>query len=62
MSDTNDWLKFLNGDVEPVKIGNTNKTGKCGMCGIKVKKLYPCKVGNIDFMICERCKSIMDMG
>jgi hypothetical protein len=47
--------------LPPVKIGNRNKTGKCGMCGIKVEKLYPQTVGQVEFMICENCKSIMDM-
>lgn len=49
------------GELKPIKLGNTNKTGKCGMCGVKVKKLYPHKVGQVDFMICERCKEIMDL-
>lgn len=49
------------GELKPIKLGNTNKTGKCGMCGVKVKKLYPHKVGQVDFMICERCKQIMDL-
>jgi len=40
---------------------NQNKTEKCGMCGTKVKKLYPQTVGQVEFMICENCKSIMDM-
>ena len=37
------FIKLLKEDVPPVKLGNKNTTGKCGMCGIKVKKLYPCK-------------------
>ena len=53
--------KLLSEEIKPVKLGNKNTTGKCGMCGIKVGKLYPQKVGQIDFMICENCKSIMDM-
>lgn len=53
--------KMLSGDVPPVKLGNKNKTGKCGVCGIKAQKLCPCKVGSVEFMICERCKAIMDM-
>jgi hypothetical protein len=53
--------KYLKAEVPPVKFGNKNKTGECGMCGVKVKRLYPHKVGQVDFMICERCKSIMDM-
>lgn len=57
----NEFEKLLKSDVPPLKLGNKNKTGKCGMCGIKVKKLYPQKVGKVDFMICEICKSIMDM-
>lgn len=61
MSDAKEFEKLLKSEVKPVKLGNTNKTGKCGMCGIKVKKLYPCKVGQVDFMICGNCKSIMDM-
>ena len=61
MSDKKEFEKLLKSEVQPVKLGNTNKTGKCGMCGIKVKKLYPCKVGQVDFMICGNCKSIMDM-
>ncbi len=52
-----DYCMELFGDVKPRELGNTNKTGKCG---IKVKKLYPCKVGQVDFMICECCKEIMD--
>ena len=56
-----EFERLLKAEVPPVKIGNTNKAGKCGMCGIKVKKLYPQKVGQINFMICEQCKSIMDM-
>jgi len=47
--------------IQSVKIGNRNKTGKCGMCGIKVEKLYPQTVGQVEFMICENCKSIMGM-
>lgn len=52
---------LLTEEVKPVKIGNKNKTGKCGMCGTKVKKLYPRKVGQVELMICEQCKSIMEM-
>lgn len=42
---------------------DTNQTQMTlgGMCGIKVKKLYPRKVGQVNFYICERCKGIMDM-
>jgi hypothetical protein len=61
MNDKEQWLKLLNKEVQPVKIGNKSKTGKCGMCGIKANKLYPQRVGQVDFMICERCKMIMDM-
>ena len=50
--------KLLRADVPPVKLGNKNITGKCG---IKVKKLYPCKVGKVEFMICGNCKGIMEM-
>lgn len=57
----NEFEKLLKSDVLPVKLGNKNKTGKCGMCGTKAKKLYPRKVGKVDFMICGNCKSIMDM-
>lgn len=57
-----EYEKLLKSDVPPVKLGNNNKTGKCGMCGVSVKKLYPRKVGNVDFMICANCKSIMDIG
>lgn len=55
------WLDLLRSEPKPVKLGNKNKTGKCGMCGIRVSKLYPHKVGQVDFMICENCKSIMEM-
>ena len=61
MDDKEQYLKLLREEVKPVKIGNKNKTGECGMCGISVKKLYPQKVGQVDFMICERCKTIMDI-
>ncbi|WP_195376954.1 hypothetical protein [Anaerotruncus rubiinfantis] len=54
-------IEMLSSDVPPVKLGNKNKTGKCGMCGIKAEKLYPRRVGQVDFMICGNCKSIMDM-
>ena len=60
MIDRNKYIKLLQEEVKPVKIGNKNKSGECGMCGVKVKILYPCKVGQVDFMICERCKNIMD--
>lgn len=53
--------RLLRADVPPIKLGNKNKTGKCGMCGYKTDKLHYQKVGQIEFMICERCKSIMDM-
>lgn len=53
--------ELLKSEVPPVKLGNTNQTGKCGMCGTKVPKLYPRKVGQVNFMICGNCKSIMDM-
>ena len=43
---------------EPIKLGNTNKSG---VCGVKVKKLYPYKVGQLKFMVCENCKSIMEL-
>lgn len=55
------WLDLLRADVSPVKLGNTNKSGKCGMCGVKAPQLFPRKVGNVDFMICPRCKGVMDM-
>lgn len=55
------YKKLLTTEVPPVKIGNKNKSGKCGMCGISVKKLFPHKVGQVDFMICENCKGIMDL-
>ena len=54
--------KYLKAEVPPVKLGNKNKTGECGMCGVKVKNLYPHKVGQVHFMICGNCKSIMNMG
>lgn len=55
------WEQLLKAEPKPIKLGNTNTSGKCGMCGVKVPKLYPHKVGKVDFMICERCKAIMDM-
>ena len=30
--------KYLKTEVPPVELGNKNKSGKCGMCGAKVKK------------------------
>lgn len=56
-----EYLKLLQADVPPVKLGNKNKTGKCGMCGTKVKKLYPHRVGQVGFMICGNCKAIMEI-
>ena len=61
MNDIDEYVRLLQSEVKPMKIGNKNKTGKCGMCGINVKKLYPQTVGKIEFMICESCKEIMDM-
>lgn len=61
MSTVKEYEKLLKADVPPVKLGNKNKSGKCGMCGVKVKKLYPHRVGKVDFMICSNCKMIMDM-
>lgn len=60
-TDREHFEELLKSEVPPVKLGNNNQTGKCGMCGTKVPKLYPRKVGQVDFMICENCKSIMDM-
>lgn len=60
-ADRDYFLALLKSEVPHVKLGNTNKSGKCGMCGTKVPKLYPRKVGQVDFMICGNCKSIMDM-
>lgn len=53
------YIRLLNAKVPEVKLGNKNKTGECGMCGVKVKELYYQKVGQVEFMICERCKDIM---
>jgi hypothetical protein len=61
VNDIDVWKKYLTEEVPPVKMGNANKTGECGMCGIIVVKLYPCKVGQVSFMICENCKCVMDM-
>ena len=61
MNKADDFIKLLKTDVPSVKLGNSNTTGKCGMCGIKVKKLYLCKVGQVEFMICGNCKGIMEM-
>jgi len=60
MNDKNEYIKLLQDEVKLIKLGNKNKIGECGMCGIKVKKLYQRRVGQVDFMICERCKEIMD--
>ena len=55
MKDINEeYKRLLKAEVPPIKLGNKNKSGKCGMCGINVQKLYPQKVGQVDFMICER--------
>ena len=61
MNDKERYLKLLREEVPPVKLGNKNRTGKCGMCGIRVDKLYPQTVGKVGFMICGNCKQIMDM-
>ena len=58
MSTVKEYEKLLKADVPSVKLGNKNKSGKCG---VKVKKLYPHRVGQVDFMICSNCKMIMDM-
>jgi len=50
--------KYLKAEVPPVKLGNKNKTGECGMCGVKVKKLYPHKAGQVDFMIAVTVKAL----
>ena len=63
MNSEKEYIKLLKSDIPPVKLGNKNKTGKCGICGVKVKKLYlqkvGQKVGQVYFMICENCKMIM---
>lgn len=61
MSDLKHYEKLLKSEVPTVKLGNKNKTGKCGTCGTKSDVLYPRKVGQIDFMICDQCKTIMEM-
>lgn len=61
MNTKEQYLKLLREEMPPVKLGNKNKTGKCGMCGVKANKLHPQKVGQVDFMICDNCKMIMDM-
>lgn len=61
MNNKDQWLKLLREEVPSVKLGNKNKTGECGMCGIKADKLYPQKVGQVNFMICENCKQVMNM-
>jgi len=60
MNDKNEYIKLLQDEVKLIKLGNKNKIGECGMCGIKVKKLYQRRVGQVDFMTCGRCKEIMD--
>jgi hypothetical protein len=45
-----DQFLLLREEIKPIKLGNKNKTGKCGMCGIKVNKLYPQRVGQVDFI------------
>ena len=62
MNDKEMFESLLSASVPPVKLGNSNKVGKCGMCGIKVPKLYPHKVGQVNFMICDNCRFIMHMG
>lgn len=54
-------IKLLTTETPAVEVGNKNMSGECGMCGIKAKKLYPQKIGSVEFMICGNCKSIMDM-
>jgi hypothetical protein len=49
VSTVKEYEKLLKADVPPVKLGNKNKSGKCGMCGVKVKKLHPHRVGQVDF-------------
>jgi len=61
MAEIKEIEKLLTEEVKPVKIGNKNKTGKCGMCGMIFSKLYPRKVGSVEFNICCNCKFIMDM-
>ncbi len=57
----NKYIDLFQSEIKPIKLGNKNKTGKCGMCNIKVDKLYYQKVGQVEFMICENCKQIMVM-
>ena len=58
--DFSDLLKLFD-EPQPLQLGNT-KPNRCGMCGIKTKKLYPRMVGKINFYICGFCKSIMEEG
>lgn len=60
MKEYKDFLDLLKAEVEPVKLGNDNKTGQCGICFVDAAKLYPCKVGKLNLMVCDNCNSIMD--
>ena len=48
MNDKNEYIKLLQDEVKLIKLGNKNKIGECGMCGIKVKKLYQRRVGQVE--------------
>ena len=56
-----EYCKLLKEEIKPIKLGNNNKVGKCGMCGLKFDFLYPQKVGSVEFHICQSCKEIMDL-
>lgn len=60
-TDEQAFLDLLRSEPKPVKLGNTNKKGKCGMCGARAPQLFPRTVGQVKFMICANCKFIMDM-
>ena len=62
MTSVKEWERLLRSEPEPVRLGNRNRTGKCGMCGMRQKQLHPWKVGQVQFYICDTCKSIMEMG
>lgn len=61
MKDWKDEIVDMLENPKPIVLEDKPNQKKCGMCGLKTKKLYHYKIGSVNKHICGRCKAIMDM-